>query len=156
MSDPKSDTSDSTRRNVLRGIGAGSLTTLAGCGASNNSNDGGGSSGNGSGGNGGGSQGDVVQFELMTGAQQARPLLFEAQELIAQEFGNIGVQVELNGLAIQQTVERAVVQGDYDVLGISFSDSISRLIDPDTLLSQLLGDGQLNISRYQNQEFWTR
>ena len=89
----------------------------------------------------------------MTASQSARPLLYEAQKLTANEFRNVGIEVSLNGLSVQKTVEEAVKKGNYDVLGISFSDSISRLIDPDTLLSQLLGKGQLNISRYENEGF---
>lgn len=145
-----------SRRDVLQNIGAASgagiAVTLAGC--SGNSGGSGDSNNTGSGG-----AGDPVEpIELIVTTQNYDPIRYEFGNLIAENWREIGFEVNVNPLAWNTIVSRTFDQEDFDAFTLRWSGRAERL-DPDVFCyslhhsSQAEVDGSNNMVNYQNSDY---
>lgn len=156
-----------SRRELLKkgiaGLGVGGITLTAGCG-SGGDGDGGGQTdtpGDGDGGDGATPTatqelGERVSTEFLVGPESVYPVRFQWWEMIAEELRNLGIDVEFNPLALQQIVQKTVIQHDFQMFGFGYGGRIHRL-DPDTFLqkwhtTEAIEAGQ-NMSEYSNPEY---
>jgi ABC-type branched-subunit amino acid transport system substrate-binding protein len=134
----------STRRTVLRGLGAAGLAGLAGCAGGNGGGDGGGESGDGDGGDGGGGSGDggdgdggsdtgtatsmsseTMSFTVGVTTSLSGPFaVFGQAELAGAELAREDLESELD-------VSIEIVQGDTEVNPSTGLDRMKRLVTED-------------------------
>ncbi|QLG61028.1 ABC transporter substrate-binding protein [Halorarum salinum] len=139
-----------TRRDVLRktaGAGsAGISLALAGCGGSGGGNGGGGGAGD-----------PVDPIELIVTTQDYDPVRYEFGNLIADNWRELGFEVEVNPLAWNSIVDQAMTQQDFDAFTLNWAGRAERL-DPDVFSYSLhhssqTDKGSYNHINYVNSEY---
>ncbi|MFC6838007.1 ABC transporter substrate-binding protein [Halomarina ordinaria] len=141
---------NTTRRSVLKktagAAGTGLTLGLAGCIGANN------------GGGGGGGAGDPVDpIELIVTTSDYDPVRYEFGQLIADQWRELGFEVNVNPLAWNQIVDQAMTQQDFDSFTLNWAGRAER-IDPDVFCYDLHHssqnqEGGRNFVNYQNEEY---
>ena len=152
-----------SRRRVLREAlavgGAGVSVALAGCGSDSDGSDGGGGS-DGSDGSDGGSAGagdPVEPIEFIVTTQSYDPVRYEFGNLIAENWRELGFEVEVNPLAWNTIVSRTFDEQNFDAFTLNWAGRAERL-DPDPFCYSLHHSSQTesggnNMVNYENSEY---
>ncbi|MGM0606182.1 MAG: ABC transporter substrate-binding protein, partial [Halobacteriota archaeon] len=138
-----------SRRDVLKkstgAAGAGLALTVAGCLGDDDD------------GETGGAGQPVETIELIVTTADYDPVRYEFGQLIADQWRELGFEVEVNPLAWNQIVDQAMTQQDYDAFTLNWAGRAER-IDPDVFCYDLhhssqTDEGARNFVNYENSEY---
>lgn len=150
---------EKTRREIIQygktGVLAGGLIGIAGCLGDDDDGDDG---DDGAPGASDDELGDPVPEITYTSlSNDYDPIRAEMAQLIADQWRELGLEVEIESVSFQVMVDRTLVDTDHEITNVGWAGSPDN-IDPDQFTyrvfhSEQTGEGQFNIYDYENEEY---